>query len=270
MRNEIPSRARPVKIFARLGVLLVASLVAAIAGAISAQAETFRGEYTIYIYGLPIARSTFESDVSRDRFRIDGTVASAGLAEIFERTRGSATASGRFSGERTQTGGFRMEYTEGRRKQMTALGFSGGTVVKNENVPPLKKRGDKWVPVRAEHLKDVIDPLSAGLVRANSPDEVCGRTVKLFDGEFRFDTTLRPVATPAAAKDYGDKVVTCRVSVTPVAGYRKGRRALDYLKSKSKIIVSFAPLGSTGVYAPVYATIGTEIGTVKVFSKRLD
>jgi hypothetical protein len=270
MRNEIPNRAGPVNMFARLGALLVASLVAAIAGAVSAQAETFRGEYTIYIYGLPIARSTFESDVSRDRFTIDGTVASAGLAEIFERTRGSASASGRFAGERTQAEAFRMQYSEGRRKQMTALGFRGGTVVKNENVPPLKKRGDKWVPVRAEHLRGVIDPLSAGLVRADSPDEVCGRTVKLFDGEFRLDATLQPVATPSAAKDYGDEVVTCRVSVTPVAGYRKGRRALDYLKNKSRIIVSFAPLGTTGVYAPVYATIGTEIGTVKVLSRRRD
>jgi hypothetical protein len=235
-----------------------------------AEVETFSGEYTVSYLGLTIARSTFDSRFDDGKFSIEGTVASAGIADIFGRTRGTASASGGFAGERTQPSAFRTNYTEGRRKQMTALGFKGGTVVSNENVPPLKKRGDDWVPVQPSQLKGVSDPLSAGVIKASGPGKVCGRTIKLFDGEFRLDATLHPAPNSPSVKGYGDGVVTCRVTVKPVSGYRKGRRALDYLENHSKIMVAFAPLGTTGVYAPVHATVGTQIGTVTVKARRFD
>jgi hypothetical protein len=253
-----PSRAVRV-VFATAAATLAAIFPA------HAELETFKGEYTVYYLGLPIARSTFDSRVGSDAFSVKGTVSSAGIATIFDSTKGIATASGAFKGGVTQPTAFRMNYTEGKRKQMTTLGFRNGDVVSTENVPPLKKRSKKrWVPLDTNDLKGVLDPFSAGLIKADSPDQVCDRTIKLFDGEMRINAMLRPRDTMPEAKAYGDKVVTCRVKVKPVSGYRKGRRALDYLEKESKILVAFAPLGSTGVYAPVYATIGTEIGTVTV------
>ncbi|PSJ50499.1 DUF3108 domain-containing protein [Kumtagia ephedrae] len=260
-----------VGIAARRGQAAVA-LALGIAAAAPAQAEveTFKGEYTVSYLGLTIARSTFDSRFENGRFSLQGTVSSAGIADIFGRTRGTASASGTFAGERTQPAAFRMNYTEGRRKQMTALRFRGGTVVGNENVPPLKKRGSDWVPVTPAHLSGVVDPLSAGVVKAAGPGEVCGRTIRLFDGEFRLDATLHPAPNSSAVREYGDGVVTCRVTVRPVAGYRKGRAALDYLQNRSRIMIAFAPLGTTGVYAPVHATVGTQIGTVTVRARRID
>ena len=239
-------------------------------GAATAGVETFSGDYVVSYLGFTIARSTFNSRFENGKFSVDGTVSSAGIAEILGSVRGSATASGGFAGERTQPSAFKMNYAEGRRKQMTALGFRGDTVVSNRNVPPLKKRGADWVPIRPSHLRGVIDPLSAGIVKARGPGEVCDRTIRLFDGEMRLDATLHRAPNSPAAKGYGEGVVTCRVTVKPVAGYRKGRRALDYLQNRSRIMVAFAPLGSTGVYAPVHATIGTEIGTVTVRAARFD
>lgn len=245
--------------------LALASVTAVAVKPAHAELETFRGEYTVYYLGLPIARSAFESRVGRDAFSVKGTVSSAGIAAIFDSTKGTATASGAFKDGLTQPSAFTMNYTEGKRKQMTALGFKNGEVVSTENVPPLKKRSKKrWVPLDTNDLKGVLDPFSAGLIKASSPGEVCDRTIRLFDGEMRMNAVLRRRDTMPEAREYGDKVVTCRVKVKPVSGYRKGRRALDYLENESKILVAFAPLGSTGVYAPVYATIGTEIGTVTV------
>ena len=230
-----------------------------------AELETFKGEYTVYYLGLPIARSTFDSQVGSDAFSVKGTVSSAGIATIFDSTKGTATASGAFKGGVTQPSAFQMNYTEGKRKQMTTLGFKNGDVVSTENVPPLKKRSRKrWVPLDTNDLKGVLDPFSAGLIKASSPDQVCDRTIKLFDGEMRVNAMLRRVKLCRRPRNMATRVVTCRVKVKPVSGYRKGRRALDYLEKESKILVAFAPLGSTGVYAPVYATIGTEIGTVTV------
>ncbi|MEQ1953706.1 DUF3108 domain-containing protein [Mesorhizobium yinganensis] len=254
----------------RTGPVALALLLAMPAAAPArSEVETFKGEYTVSYLGLTIARSTFESRFENGKFAVEGTVASAGIAEIFDRTKGNSSASGGFAGDRTQPDAFRMNYTEGKRKQMTALKFSAGDVVSTENVPPLKKRKN-WVPLKPGDLDGVSDPLSAGLIRASSPDKVCGRTLKLFDGEFRMDATLHAAPNSEAAKAYGDGVVTCRVTVKPVSGYRKGRKALDYLEKQSRIMIAFAPLGSTGVYAPVHATVGTQIGTVTVRAKSLD
>ena len=64
--------------------------------------------------------------------------------------------------------------------------------------------------------------------------------------------------------------MTCRMHFEPVSGYRKSKRALDYLKNQSRIMVAFAPLGKTGIYAPIHATVGTQIGTITVTARRFE
>src|SRR5690606_35768678 len=105
---------------------------------------------------------------------------------------GSLSAAGRFAGERTQPASFRMAYTEGRKAKSTSIHFENGAVAATENVPPLKKRGRNWVPLKEGHLRAVADPLSATLVRAGSLGEVCGRTISIYDGELRADLILSP------------------------------------------------------------------------------
>lgn len=247
----------------------LAALAGLMAGALGARAETFAGEYVVTYLGLPIARSTFSTTIDGDRYFVDGSVASAGIATIISSVKGKSTASGTFAGDATRPQAFRMEYSEGKRRQMTAIGFRGDRVVSTENDPPLKKRGKDWVKVEPGDLKGATDPLSAGLLRASAPERVCGRTLRLYDGEFRLDVRLQHAPDAPRIEGYGDAVVLCRARPKPVAGYRKGRRALDYLENRSRIMIAFAPLATTGLYAPVYATVGTEIGTVTVRATRL-
>ena len=118
-----------------------------------AHAANFRGEYTVSYLGLTIAKSTFDSRIDDAGYSVNGTVSSAGLAKIFDSTKGTASASGTFAGDTTQPDKFKMNYAEGKRKQMTALAFRDGEVVSTENVPPLKKRKKKWVPLNPNDLK---------------------------------------------------------------------------------------------------------------------
>ncbi|TIO88432.1 MAG: DUF3108 domain-containing protein, partial [Mesorhizobium sp.] len=64
--------------------------------------------------------------------------------------------------------------------------------------------------------------------------------------------------------------VTCKMGFEPVAGYRKGRKALDFLKNKSRMMVTFAPVGQSGVYAPIRATVGTQIGPLTISARRFE
>ena len=249
-------------------------MVAALVGAGPAQAaetQSFSGDYTVSFLGFTVARSNFSSRFDGASFEVRGTMASAGFGRFFDDTNGTVSASGRFAGDRTQPSAFRVDYTQKKKPTVTTIDFSRGRVTRTETIPAPRPKGPTWIPVAPGDLTAVNDPLSATLVRADSPDAVCGRTVRVFDGEFRLDLMLHPASTDAIAiPGHDGPTVTCRATVKPVSGYRKGRKALDFLARKSRIMVAFAQLGTTGVYAPIHATVGTQIGTVTIRARRFE
>lgn len=235
------------------------------------QPKVFHGDYTVSILGLTVARSSFTTRINGDRFLVEGSLSSAGLAELFDDTKGTTTVSGVFFDDVAWPRIFRTQYTSGKKKQFTEISFSQGAVTKTVNVPPLKARGKDWVKVSPGDLAAVADPLSATLIRAAKPDEVCKRRVKMYDGEMRADLALSHVSTgETTVGGYTGPVVTCSARFLPVSGYRKGRKQIDFLKNRSDIKIAFAQLGTTGVYAPVQATVGTEIGTLTIEAGRFE
>ena len=115
------------------------------------------------------------------------------------------------------------------------------------------------------------DPIAATIIRAESLDKVCGRTVKMYDGELRADLKLTEVSRrEMSIKGFKGQTVTCHMGFAPVSGYRSDKKALTFLRDRSRIMVTFAPVGETGVYAPVYATVSTEIGTITVRARRFE
>lgn len=240
-------------------------------GRVDGEAAAFYGEYVVSFYGLSIASSSFRSSFGGDRFAMEGKLSSVGLARIFDSTTASVTVKGRFAGSNPRPEGYSVSYTSGGKAKRTALSFSGGRVSGVVNEPPLKKRGKDWVPVTGKHLASVTDPISAVLVRAESLDDVCGRTVSVFDGELRADLKLGAgkrgnVDTGA----YSGEAVTCGARFVPVAGYRPGNKSMAWLRDHGEITVTFAPLGKTGIYAPIHATVGTQIGTITLAARRLE
>jgi len=91
---------------------------------------------------------------------------------------------------------------------------------------------------------------------------VCNRTIRIYDGEMRADLRLAPAGASGGQ-------VTCSAKFEPVAGYRPSRSALKYLRDRSRITIAFAPLADTGFYAPVDASIGTQVGTVRIVAQSM-
>ncbi|UDL88147.1 DUF3108 domain-containing protein [Mesorhizobium sp. PAMC28654] len=240
--------------------------------ATAASPQSFKGEYTVSFLGLSIAKSTFSSRYENGAYSIDGTVSSAGLAKLFDDTRGTISSKGTISGQQMQPQAFRADYTSGKKASMIDIRFANGVVTSTKVIPEPGKRDPKdWVALGAGDLKSVLDPMAATVIHADSLDTVCGRTVKFYDGEMRADLKLTydskgTISVPG----YEGDTVTCRMGFEPVAGYRKGRKALNYLKNHSRMMVTFAPLGQTGVYAPIHATVGTQIGTLTISAGRFE
>lgn len=230
--------------------------------------QSFQAEYSVSYLGLTIARSRFESTIGDRSFSLEGSLSSAGIAELFDDTKGTTSASGSFIDDVVRPDAFRTDYTTGKKAKRIAISFAGGSVSKTVSVPPPKPRGKDWVAVGASQLRGVADPLSATLVRANRLEAVCGRTLKVYDGELRANLALTlSEKGPVSIGGYEGEAVVCDARFVPVAGYRKGHKSIEYLKNRSKIRITFAPLGTTGVYAPIRATIGTRIGTITISAR---
>lgn len=253
--------------FAFAAAVLVAIPHAARAG----DPQGFSGDYTVSFLGMSVAKATFNSRYEGETYAIDGRVSTAGLAQIFDDTHGTISTSGRVLADRIEPARFRADYTSGKKVSLIDMRFEDGKVVSTRVVPPPKQRGPDWVPLDMADLARVADPISATAIRADGLDKVCGRTVKLYDGEMRANLTLSHVGSGTmAVKGYEGPTVTCRLGFEPVSGFAKRRKALKFLQSKSRIDVTFAPLGQTGVYAPIRATVGTQIGTITVEARRFE
>lgn len=237
------------------------------ASALPAQAETFKSAYTVSYFGIPIARSSFATSLDGEKFTVDGKLATTGIANIFDETKGTITVAGSVSPEALRTESFRLDYTMGKKKKSTAMRFKGGNVLFAENVPPSKTDREDWVKVSPDLLKGVMDPIAATMVKASSLSEVCRRTLKTFDGAMRADMKLSP---------YGEgtwnnrPTAICKARFEPIAGFRAKNKSINYLRDKSEISLEFTALGKTGFYAPVRASAGTRIGTVSVEADELD
>ena len=167
---------------------------------------------------------------------------------------------------------FRADYTSGKKASVVDIRFANGGVTSTQVIPAPGKRDPRsWVPLGAGDLNAVLDPMAATVIHADSFDKVCGRTVKFYDGEMRANLTLTYSSKGSiSVPGYKGDTVTCKMGFEPVAGYRKGRKALDFLKNKSRMLVTFAPLGQSGVYAPIRATVGTQIGPLTISARRFE
>lgn len=236
----------------------------------SATPKKFAADYTVSIYGLTLAHTSFTSTLDGDAITIDGTIATAGVARIIDDTRGTTTVRGHLSDEGVAPDSFVIAYKSGKKKKRTEIDFAGGTVTRTLNVPPLKKH-KKWLPLSGNDLKAATDPLSGIVVRAERPADVCRRTLRYYDGELRADITFSYVGRkPLTIPGYSGDVTVCTARFTPVGGYKPGNSTIEYLKNKGRMTIAFAPMGSTGMFVPVSASVDTRIGTVTVRADRLE
>src|SRR5262245_29572487 len=109
---------------------LLASLIAAVPASGKPAAQSFSGDYSITYLGFTIGRSRFDSTFGKDFFAVKGRLSSAGLAQLFDDTRGTVSSVGRFSDKTTQATDFHVDYTEGKNSQSTSIGFKDGSVTR--------------------------------------------------------------------------------------------------------------------------------------------
>ena len=242
----------------------IAAVTAGVAGAAEVEHVT---DYSIRLAGFPVATASFRSEFDGRRYTISGRMDSAGLADILSSTHGTTTVSGTLSDGKLRASRYSMSYRSGKRARAIDVTFRNGNVASASIRPERRRSPENWVPVRAGDMRSVIDPISGLIIPATK--NVCSKTLPIFDGESRMDIRLVDKGTrPFSTKGFDGEVKVCGVRFVPKAGYRKGRRDVEYLRKLTTMEIWFAKADPVDVYAPVFVRIPTSLGPVTVSATR--
>jgi hypothetical protein len=257
----------------RTALVLTAALVSAsvLFLPVAGLAEDYRYDtaYNVSLGILPIARLTFRTEVTNDRYQISGRFRSTGLVDFVREISADSSVTGLYAANRFQPERYRLDYRSGSKKSRYTITYANGSAVDTKVEPPPRRRPKSWVPVTEANLKSVLDPIGALLIPGDA--DVCSRTLPIYDGESRMDLVLSPGGTaPFTAGKTSGEAVVCSVRYVPVSGYRKGRKDIEYLKSVTGMEIWFAKTATLKLYAPVYAKIPTRYGTVHVSAEAFD
>ncbi|MBO6638584.1 MAG: DUF3108 domain-containing protein [Roseitalea sp.] len=251
---------------------VTAALAALAASAVSTQpanSANYASEYSVTAFGLRIASTRFESTIDDRSYSINASMRARGVARLFTTTAGTLNASGDIGGG-AQSSSFDVRYTDNGRDKRTVISLSGGRVTAASNTPNVSK-GDDWIEPTPAQLSGVLDPIGAMLIPAPSLRQVCARTISTFSGALRADLKMSYLRTiPFSAKGFSGDAVTCRAQFLPIAGFNRSKREINWMRDKGRIEISFAPVGQTGLYAPVKARVKIDGATVNVTATRFE
>ncbi len=228
--------------------------------------------YKIAFNGIDIGQFDFRADVTGTDYTATGDARLSALFGAFK-WQGASRSSGALEGLLSKPAGYTFDFAGAGKSGSIKMGFKAGSV-SNVSVLPPQPPEPGVIPVRDQHLKDVLDPLSAVLAISRSANpNPCGRKLALFDDRARFDLVLtylrqervadaRPTGQPGAA-------YVCKVRYVPIAGHRATEET-RHMASTDGIEVALRPVPSADLFVPYRITIPTLAGSATLTSERIN
>lgn len=243
-----------------------------LAGRALAWPASVRAQYEVAFNGFTVGTFEFVAQTEEESYSLTGTAQLSLLLGAFTWV-GETRAFGLLANHSPKPAAFAFDFRANTKKGSTKIDFADGKVLEVRHSPPPQPKTDT-VPVREQHLRAVLDPLSAIMVVARyaNPDP-CDHRLPVFDGKERFDLALsykgqvkvseqQPSGQPAIAH-------VCRVKYVPIAGHKVDAEN-SYLATTDAIEVSLRPIPSASVLIPYQITIPTLIGYATIISKRVE
>jgi hypothetical protein len=269
VRNSASARKEdsfvpPSRTFA--GFLLL-GLVIALAAPVPGRAQgKLEAQYTASLAGIPIGNGSWMIEIGDTGYSAAASGTTTGLLRAFTGGRGTTAARGTLSGGRPVTSIYAATISTRKKNDEIRLTIANGTV-KDFRLDPPQDDDPERVPVTDAHRQNVLDPMTASLVRMPGngdllAPEACQRKVAVFDGRLRYNLELayKRMDKVKADKGYSGPVVVCAVYFEPVAGFIPSRTAIKYLTRQRDMEVWLAPIAGTRVLVPFRAQGPTPIG----------
>jgi hypothetical protein len=259
-------------------VSIVVSLAAFVLGdtyasRLHAWPATVRAVYDVNFNGFTVGTFEFVSQAEEQSYTLTGNAQLTLLLGAFTWI-GETRSFGLIANDDSpKPAAFSFDFRANNKAGSTKVDFSNGGVFDIRHSPPARLKPDT-VPLREQHLKGVLDPLSAIMVVARyaNPDP-CDHRLPIFDGKERFDLVLsyKGQVKVNEQQPSGQPVIAhvCRVKYRPIAGHKIDAES-SFLATSDSIEVSLRPIPSANVLIPYQITIPTLIGYATIVSKRVE
>lgn len=254
------------------GKLVTSMLLLPLAAGSAAAAEPWPHEvkalYKVRFNGFEVGTFEFNATVNGQTYVATGNAQLSALLGALS-WKGETRAAGTLKSQAPKPAGYTFDFNGIGKNGSIRMSFAGDSITNVSHTPPLQPQPDT-VPVREEHLKGVLDPLTAVMAIARGGNvSPCGRRVSVFDGRQRFDLMLtfireeRVVETKPSGQP--DTAVVCRVQFVPLSGHKMNAET-EHMASTDGIELALRPVPSANLFVPYQITIPTIAGSATLTS----
>jgi hypothetical protein len=222
--------------------------------------------YTASLAGVPLGKGAWVIDVTDTDYVAAASGMTTGLVKVFTGGQGSGAARGTIVSGNFSPASYSVSISTGKKSEEISMTLNGGSV-KEYSIKPEQPLPPKAVPVMDSHRRNVIDPMTASLVRAPGKDDPlnpdsCKRHMAVFDGRIRYDLDFayKRMDKVKAEKGYQGPALVCSVFFSPVAGHVPDRPAVKYLTEMKDMEVWLVPVAGTRVLVPFRFSVPTPLG----------
>ncbi|MCT4657015.1 MAG: DUF3108 domain-containing protein [Cohaesibacter sp.] len=254
----------------------LAAAWAALVGVEQAQATEVKASFRMSIAGIPVGKGGVTATVKGRNYSIDGYAKTSGVSRMFVDSKGRAVSKGRFKGEKLMPSSYALNSRENKIRNVVQIAMRSGNVKDFTASPPVSKVKDR-IPLKRVHTRGIVDPLSGLILSTKSVKHrvgksVCNRTVRMFDGRWRYNIELYYKGTKnvkASSKDgYTGPVTRCGARLRFVAGHRPNKKSTKFMENNKDLEAWFVPVGNEPVVAVYRLQIGTMVGRLVLQAKR--
>ena len=223
--------------------------------------------YVLTLGGINIATMNVGLKDDGARYSLDLSANVAGLGAVVASGTAKASASGSSTGSKLAAQAFNLQTRANGESFDIDVTYSGGNVGTFKVEPPIVDNYDR-IPLERRHLTGVSDFLSAFVLKGTALDKsLCDRNMGIFTGVERFNIAMRYAGEDTATSartGYQGPVVLCSVDYNPVSGHFTSSDITNYLADSDRIIIWYAPLGTTGYFIPYRVLLGTNMGDLSM------
>lgn len=251
---------------AALGCVVAAGiLVPGFSQTASAGEVTVRATYNI---NAPIGSGKFRFASAQDgkRYKMQGAADFKAFLGFFK-WKSSVASNGYLTSAQPKPYIYAFKARSDEKSEVIRLNFSGNAVKDIRAIPPTKPH-PKRISLTKQHLRNVVDPLSAVLSFTDdnpsltNGSKACNRKLKIFDGRQRFDVQLSYKRKDYAELSNGKSrtAFVCRAKYQPIAGH-KMNDTVKYMTNSNGLEIWLVPLPKMKMYVPYKIVIPIMIGT---------
>jgi len=254
------------RVIAGAVVLLAASIVSN-QDIASAQGKLV-AQYTISVAGITIGKSELTAQIGGADYSASATGHASGFLSILVKGEGTARVQGAVANGVLRPAQFTAAINKDNENSQITMTFDGDAVTElsAQSATPDQDR----VPLTDAHRKGIMDPLTAVMLVNGSSDtmsnDICQRTLPIFDGRRRYDLDLRfnRMDEAKTAKGYQGPVIVCSVKFKPIAGHHQSSALVQYLAGGREMELWLAPVKGSPILAPLRLTTTNTIGNLVV------